>query len=387
MQNTTEVPDTLPPTIHHPSDHTKTSHTEDTTPHPSNPSSVAVEASSTAKRNVASPPAGGDVDPLQDPPARLQQDLQFLRPQPRQHQLVPAPARVASYTVPCRQLGCGPAEPKRQRKMATKANPDLRADVDFMILDYLAPALEEEVNWMVEPVRAFRATLATALPDTPLPLDLDIKLRVLSVAHQLWQYVPTTQTTRVDGPLGLSSLGIEFLDLCLAAVSKVSETRWFDTGARFMMQAVMEEQREGNTHPEALSRFYAWSPPGPDRDSKWSNVRERYAGELLNLADVRPACDALYQRYPFAEFKAMVVTFLFELMTTLDPPILVQLERGKLGNLSQAETQRLKERDGPLEKDAVDVSTQPPPDSSARVVSSGQAMVMQPRGKETPTGS
>ena len=54
--------------------------------------------------------------------------------------------------------------------MAAQPDPDLRGDVDFMILDYLAclaiertiaaadvpnptPALEDEVNWMVEPVK------------------------------------------------------------------------------------------------------------------------------------------------------------------------------------------------------------------------------------------
>lgn len=54
--------------------------------------------------------------------------------------------------------------------MAATPDPDLRSDVDFMILDYLAclaiertiaaadapnpnSALEDEVNWMVEPVK------------------------------------------------------------------------------------------------------------------------------------------------------------------------------------------------------------------------------------------
>jgi hypothetical protein len=54
--------------------------------------------------------------------------------------------------------------------MAAQPDPDLRADVDFMVLDYLAclaiekalaaaeapspnPVLEDEVNWMVEPVK------------------------------------------------------------------------------------------------------------------------------------------------------------------------------------------------------------------------------------------
>lgn len=54
--------------------------------------------------------------------------------------------------------------------MAAQPDPDLRADVDFMVLDYLAclaieralaaaevpspnTGLEDEVNWMVEPVK------------------------------------------------------------------------------------------------------------------------------------------------------------------------------------------------------------------------------------------
>lgn len=190
--------------------------------------------------------------------------------------------------------------------------------------------------------------MATAQPETQLPLDLDIKLRILTVAYQLWNYTLPPATPRAGGDPNprLASIGIEFMDMCAVAVSKVSETRWFDTGARFMTQAVLEEQRDGTARPEALDRFYAWKPSGPERNLKWSSAFERYAAELPDSAGGPAAWETHQQRYPFAEFKAIVVAFLFELMTTLDPPVLIQLEQGKLGSLTTAETQQLKERIG-----------------------------------------
>lgn len=190
--------------------------------------------------------------------------------------------------------------------------------------------------------------MGTTQPETPLPLDLDIKLQILAIAYQLWNYPhpPTTARAAGDHNPRLIRIGIEFMDMCMVAVSKVSETRWFDTGARFMTQAVLEEHHEGNMHPEALDRFYAWKPSGPERSSKWSSVLEHYAEELPDPAGAPAAWETLRQKYPFAELKAIVVAFLLELMTTLDPPILIQLEQGKLGSLTTAETQQLKERVG-----------------------------------------
>lgn len=195
---------------------------------------------------------------------------------------------------------------------------------------------------------AFRAVMSTSQPETPLPLDLDIKLRILTVTYQLWNYTlrPATAPTPDDHNLRLASIGIEFMDMCAVAVSKVSETRWFDTGAQFMTQAVLAEQRDGTARPEALDRFYAWKPSGLEQNLKWSSVLEHFAAELPDSVGLHAAWETLQQRYPFAEFKATVLAFLFELMTTLDQPVLIQLEQGKLGSLTTAETQQLKERAG-----------------------------------------
>ena len=169
-------------------------------------------------------------------------------------------------------------------------------------------------------------------------------MRILQVADQLRRYTPIKPNTPHEGPR-LSTIGLDFMDLCSTAVEKVSKTRWFDTGARFMVQAVLEEQRGGSQPPEDLSELCAWMPGDPIRDSKWVSIRKNYASKLPMPGDTTTAQPPI-QLISFSEFRIAVMTFLLDLMTTLDPPILVQLERGKLGNLSREETQSLKERVG-----------------------------------------
>ncbi|EPS26556.1 hypothetical protein PDE_01493 [Penicillium oxalicum 114-2] len=287
--------------------------------------------------------------------------------------------------------------------MATQADPELRAEVDCMILDYLAclaiertlsaaedstrgSAQGDEVNWMVEPVQAFKSAMTTAYPETLLPRDLEIKIQILSIAHHFWNYPdhtaksscpqesnpsasshPTTGTNDRPPRPHLASIGIDFVEMCSVAVSKVSHTRWFDLGGRFMLQARMEEHREGHVRTAAIPWFYAWMPNSPDLREKWTVVRDRYAAELpqspssslssSSMASFQEKANPMgngteeawrqaQDKFPFVEFKRMVIMFLVELMMTLDQPILLQLECGKLGHLTVAETSQLMERIG-----------------------------------------
>lgn len=198
----------------------------------------------------------------------------------------------------------------------------------------MTPALTSEI--------AFRSI---TLPET-LPQDLDIKIRILAVAHQIRHYMRAQEHRSREGCSVLSEIGIEFMDLCSAAVHKVSETRWFDIGARFMVQAVLEEECDGNTPSDILSRLCAWAPDDPARNSKWMKIRQSYTNELPKHNDISAARNSLNRKFPFEEFRCIVLVFLIDLMTTLDSPLLIQLERGKIGNLSRDETQRLKERVG-----------------------------------------
>lgn len=135
------------------------------------------------------------------------------------------------------------------------------------------------------------------------------------------------------------------MGLCSTASEKVSETRWFDTGARFMVQAVLEGQREGIQPSEDLLKLFSWTSSESAQISKWGIARQRYAGELADASSINKS-QSVALKYPLLEFKAIVGSFLRDLMTTLDAPILIQIERGRLDGLSPEETQRLKARVG-----------------------------------------
>ncbi|KAJ5114591.1 hypothetical protein NUU61_000350 [Penicillium alfredii] len=237
-----------------------------------------------------------------------------------------------------------------------EADPDTQVEVDFMIRDYLACIAIDgvltdhpghDVDWLVHSIQTFQSS-RTESPAPPPSRDLKIKLQLLTVAHRLRGYTPARDARSRPTPT-LSAIAIEFMDLCSAAVDKVSEPRWFDIGARFMLQAVLEEHRIADRTPsQALRQLFAWAPGEPDRDLKWAHSRHQYSSDLPLPG--RPSAperqDALAQKFPLFEFKNLVIEFLRDLMTTLDPPILIQLERGKLGSLSRAETQQLKARIG-----------------------------------------
>lgn len=197
-------------------------------------------------------------------------------------------------------------------------------------------------------IAALQVVIATYQPESTLPLDLAIKVRIFELVCLLWNYPHPDLTRRVAGDKTpyLKDIGERFLGLCSFAASKVSETRWFDLGARFMIQAALEEHILGVTRRAALRTFYSWHPSGDRRIARWSDVREHYAEDIPDSPDDEAGWGALYQGYSWLPFKAMVMDFLSELMTTLDSPIFLQLELGKLGSLTPAETQQLKQRIG-----------------------------------------
>jgi hypothetical protein len=194
---------------------------------------------------------------------------------------------------------------------------------------------------------AFQSLLPRNHPEQPIPLDLDVKLRIFTLARDLWNY-PHPQTTIPAGPNTppLQRIGIDFMRMCSVASHRVSETRWFDVGGRFMIQSALQEVRERVMDPVTLPRFSRWTPNTPEQRSKWWDVREGYAAEVPESMEDHAAWETLNQQYPFGHFKAIVVEFLFELMTTLDPPILLQLERGQLDGLTSEETQQLMKEAG-----------------------------------------
>lgn len=171
---------------------------------------------------------------------------------------------------------------------------------------------------------------------------------MLTIAHQLWNYPDPQSLTHIadDDTPPLMNIGIEFLKMCAVAVDNVHEKRWFDVGAEFMLQSVLQELREGNTHPQALDKFRAWNPSGDELISMWTDYRERRAALIPDSTEDYAAWEALDEQFTFGYFKEMVMTFLFDLMAVLDPPILVQAELGQINGMTPEETEELKQRCG-----------------------------------------
>ncbi|KAJ5469443.1 hypothetical protein N7539_009061 [Penicillium diatomitis] len=287
--------------------------------------------------------------------------------------------------------------------MATKADPDVRADVDLMVLDYLAtlaigrvltaagnptktPRLEEEVDWQVRTVKVFHANMMTACEDIATSSDLEIKLQILEFVNEFWNHpgppksssrntasnsnqdpsktsaqamdqntsddFKTSSTNPQSLQLPLGTIGLDFLELCDRASAKVSPTRWFDLGARFVVQSELEDYP--TCHDGMSSRaaeLFQWLPRNPDLKPKWVAMQGQYVLRAniyeLEDGDERNAMwEQLKDENPFDKFRSMVIAFVDDLMDTLDPPVLLQLECGKLGSLTEAETRELKERIG-----------------------------------------
>lgn len=168
------------------------------------------------------------------------------------------------------------------------------------------------------------------------------------MAHQIRHYMPAQEHRAREGWSTISAIGIEFMELCTLAVHKVSETRWFEIGAQFVAQAVIEEKYEGGTPTpsESLSKLCTWAPNDPERNPKWTKILQRWTNELPAHGDVSLTRSDIDHKFPFKEFRSDVLVFLFDLISTLDPPLLIELERGQVGTLTRDETQRLKRRIG-----------------------------------------
>lgn len=132
------------------------------------------------------------------------------------------------------------------------------------------------------------------------------------------------------------------MDLCSSATSKVSETRWFDVGARILAHAARDEQAKGNSPSHDLNQLYSWSSNNHSHQMKWEKARSEY----LAKPPLNRTVDTQSSELELSKLKDIILRFLVDLVNTLDQPILVQLERGKLWDLSALETHRLKERVG-----------------------------------------
>lgn len=137
------------------------------------------------------------------------------------------------------------------------------------------------------------------------------------------------------------------MNLCLSALSKThpAESRWMGISAEFLGLAIREHARtnpdpdlSATADPDDISSLKNWSSSNEGMDERWNLTWRGYIARSSSTAG-GAGPDA-------GDVKKMAVSFIQDLMTTLDPPILLQLEGGKLGDLSFEETSDLLRRVG-----------------------------------------
>ncbi|KAF7118311.1 hypothetical protein CNMCM5793_007823 [Aspergillus hiratsukae] len=151
---------------------------------------------------------------------------------------------------------------------------------------------------------------------------------------------------RPDIPLAIAHA---FVSLCIVANDHVSDTNWTDIAAQLMLKAASERHESYEiTTPETFSELIAQAPERIKRTPDWRRVADKYETYIQPPLGVLPSrhLESTLKRLHTNRLGTTIIEFLFDLMRRLNPPILLQLERGKLYGLSRAETQGLKTKVG-----------------------------------------
>ena len=174
--------------------------------------------------------------------------------------------------------------------------------------------------------------------------DLQLKLKILDLADGIRTY-----TTPTAGRRPLVDLALDFMNLCSFAVAKVSKTRWFEIGAICTRLAVADYQIQTNDDdghpPEGLLKLCSWAPDDPGLSSRWTDVQWKFVDKPPTAGGI-PTVSSPVPQLTGSDLLMMMGEFLYDLMMTLDEPILIQLERGRLRDLTREETNSLLERVG-----------------------------------------
>jgi hypothetical protein len=154
-----------------------------------------------------------------------------------------------------------------------------------------------------------------------------------------------TQHTLDTGP----AIAYAFISLCIVANDRLSDTNWADIAAQLMLKAASQKHgSHGSITPDIFYEMIAQAPETVKKRPEWQRVADNYETYLQPPLGVLPSRDleTALKRLPTHQLGTIIIEFLFDLMRRLNPPVLLQLERGKLYGLSRAETRGLKTKVG-----------------------------------------
>ncbi|KAJ5124640.1 uncharacterized protein N7515_008465 [Penicillium bovifimosum] len=230
--------------------------------------------------------------------------------------------------------------------------------VDLMIFDYfVCMAISrifvairqglsiEHVQWFADMVELFhRLLIHRGALESPLPWDLELKLRIFDLASLFLHWEPP-KDRELDLFTPLSDIAVDFMDLCHSAIDNVSNTRWFDLGAHLMVHAMLEEDVR---FPDQLRRLYNWTANDLELDAHWEMSR---ASVLKHMPPPHGTAgpvsrEGLHETFSMDFLQEHFVEFFEDLMEGLDVPVILQLECGQLEGLTREETQRIRDQCG-----------------------------------------
>ncbi|KAL4911822.1 hypothetical protein BDW62DRAFT_42085 [Aspergillus aurantiobrunneus] len=228
----------------------------------------------------------------------------------------------------------------------TRADEDTKDDVDILILDYVLCMTihiaikmiksnpgDQDTAWLEDPMQMLRAML---LPTQDLPMDIQIKAQVLEI-------IKIFNTAVRARPIMLANMAHSFVSACESANKDVLQPYATEVATHLCIHAAFRMYRDSNNgSSKGFDKYLARLPEGEGK------APEYITQTLPSIGISEKAClETIRQTVRVNESGPTIpLDTLVNIMQLLEPPVLLQLERGKLKGLSRAKTQQLKQRVG-----------------------------------------
>ncbi|PYI21154.1 hypothetical protein BO99DRAFT_472334 [Aspergillus violaceofuscus CBS 115571] len=241
-----------------------------------------------------------------------------------------------------------------------EADSTIQAEVDVLMFDYLLCTTidqllchgrarvegqkpeDHNIEWYLRTIQTTRAVL---LDPNSLPDDICTKDRLLNFAVIFCRRYALLQ----NGAAEATALFLlaNFLALCEGPGESWPELK--DAILAHLIMAAAKEELAATGIPstpgydECINRVHEVIEEKSTAKGRQGHLKYFQPPRGLSLeVHLRNISNGL----PAAQLARAVIDYLANLMQSLDPPILLQLERGKLGGLTREETRQLKERIG-----------------------------------------
>ncbi|KAL3469028.1 hypothetical protein BJX99DRAFT_242248 [Aspergillus californicus] len=222
-------------------------------------------------------------------------------------------------------------------------NEDVRSEVDILIYDYMicmaihrAISSELEIG-LEDTIKMLKYLLP---PTETFPADLQIKTQIFRIIQVLIKQRPSIQPE----PVTLAELAKTFVLTCNTASIGALGGNTTKIAIQLCIHAAFQTYRSSND--KSMDEFMKHSM-GTLGGQEAAEIPEYVSTTLLSIGVTFEAYfEAIKNLEDGEPTTTPISTALADIMKLLKPPVLTQLEMGKLDGLSRAETEELKRRVG-----------------------------------------